>query len=98
MVEDTRSHASQVAGKGIDGFVGHHAQIIRRPDALPIGTRNCRIARVALPHTFSLACMPLTVAAIVNSVVPSGSRAALNAESACLTQVLMKPTVARRSC
>jgi hypothetical protein len=32
------------------------------------------------PHTYSLACMSLTAAAIVNSVVPFGSRAALNAD------------------
>jgi len=31
---------------------------------------SSRIAGVARRHTYSLACMPLTVAAIVNSVVP----------------------------
>jgi hypothetical protein len=36
---------------------------------------------VAPPHSYSLACMPLTVAAVVNSVVPFGSWAALNARS-----------------
>lgn len=43
--------------------------------------RFCRIEDVAAPHTYSLACMPLMVAAIVNSVVSFGSRAALNADS-----------------
>jgi pimeloyl-ACP methyl ester carboxylesterase len=35
-VEETRSHADQVAGKGIDDIVGHYAQIIRGLDALPV--------------------------------------------------------------
>ena len=35
-VEETRSHADQVAGKGIDDIVEHYAQIIRGLDAPPI--------------------------------------------------------------
>ena len=35
-VEETRSHADQVAGKGIDDVVDHYAQIIRGLDAPPI--------------------------------------------------------------
>ena len=35
-VEETRSHADQVAGKGIDDVVDHYAEIIRGLDAPPI--------------------------------------------------------------
>ena len=35
-VEETRSHADQVAGKGIDDVVDHYAQIIRGLDAPPV--------------------------------------------------------------
>ena len=35
-VEETRSHADQVAGKGIDDVVGHYAQIIGGLEAPPI--------------------------------------------------------------
>src|ERR1700746_2357482 len=35
-VEETRSHADQVAGKGIDNVVEHYTQIIRGLDAPPI--------------------------------------------------------------
>jgi non-heme chloroperoxidase len=35
-VEETRSHADQVAGKGIEDVVEHYAQIIRGLDTLPI--------------------------------------------------------------
>jgi hypothetical protein len=42
--------------------------------------RLCRIAGVAHPHAYSLACMSGSMAAIVISVVRFGSTAAPNAE------------------
>jgi hypothetical protein len=52
------------------------------------GARICRIAGVERSHTYSLVCMPLTVAAIAASVLPSGSRTALNADYALVGQAV----------
>jgi hypothetical protein len=57
------------------------SQVIRVARAPLANVRTCRIAGVARPHTYSLACMSITVAAIVNSSCPSDRGAALNADS-----------------
>ena len=58
---------------------------------------SSRIARVTPSHTYSPACMPLAVEAIVSSVVPFGSRAAPIADYIRLIAVAFPLTSARRS-